>query len=184
MPRATPRKNGIRPRNGLKNETEGDPGDSQPDFKHYAIMGALMGGPLLLVVIVALAVYGGRSRDANAGPGTGERTKVSENPALTQRQLMEKQITAKVQRLIGDARLLHQRSGRATRKFYNEDEPKAKMAAFREAERLLRDAQNKLDEAMRQDRFSRNDTAIQDMKVLVDRDLHNIQKDKPLYLGD
>lgn len=165
-------------------EPERDPADSPPDFKHYAIMGSLMAGPPILVLIVLLALSGGRSREVQAGPGVTDPQNLQESQALTRRQIRERQITVQVERLLVRARSLHSRAVRPTKRFYEQEEQKPKMEAFREAERLLRDAQDKLDEAIRADRFRKNETATQDLKQMVDRDLHNILKDKPLFLDD
>ena len=89
-----------------------------------------------------------------------------------------------MRRLLSDARNLNQQSKRQTRKFYREDDEKKKMEAWEKSVGLLREAQNKLDRASRIDRWTRHETDIEDMKQAVQQELHNIMKDKPLFLGE
>lgn len=178
MARVAPRKKNSRP------EPELDQTDAPPDMKHWAIMGSLVAGPPLLVLILFLALSGGKPEEANAGPATTPTQDLTKSRASSRRAAMEKQIAIRVQRLIGEAKILHQKAKRQTRRFYDLDDPKPKMAAFKEAEQILRKAQTKMEEATRVDRYRKHDSRIQDLKTVVDRDIHNIMKDKPIYLGD
>lgn len=179
MPAPTPRTNGQR-----RNGRERNEGDSPPDFKHYAIMGSLMAGPPILVIVVFLALYAGRSGPVEAEPQPAETDTYAESSALTLLQERQKEASRQVLRLIESARSLHERSKRQFRLFYEHEEDEKKMAAWKEAERILRMAQRKLEEAGRADKFTKHDMAIQDLKTMVDRDLHNILKDKPLFLDE
>ena len=165
-------------------EVDKDLAEAPPDFKHYAICGGLLVGPPLLILLLYLMLAGGRGDQAHAGPGAEETTPASIVREPTAREKQEKEITRRVRGLLDEAQALHQRSKSQTRAFYREDDKDAKMAAFRKGTMILRDAQNKLEEASRVDRWNRSNMAIDDLKQLVDRDLHNIMKDKPIYLGD
>ncbi|MCZ6690592.1 MAG: hypothetical protein O7H41_13425 [Planctomycetota bacterium] len=163
---------------------ERDPADAPPDFKHYAIMGGLLAGPPILVVILFIAISGGKPETSTTGPALTQTEDLDKSRALTQRQNQERQIDAKVGRLVTKARGLQQRSGSYVKRFYTQEDPKRKMTAWNEAVKILREAQENLDKADKSDRYRRNETEVGDLRQLVDRDLQNIMKDKPIYLGD
>lgn len=177
MPPAAPRRNGPR-----REERNGGQAESPPDMKHYAIMGGLLAGPPILVLIVFLALYTGRPRTVEADLRPTDTDTVSEADVLTRLQEQEREASRKVMRLLSSAQSLHQRSKLQVQRFYNLEDDDKKMDAWRKAEGILRDAQKKLEEASRSDRFRKHTTGIEDLKTMVDRDLHNILKDKPLFI--
>lgn len=185
-PRSTRSSRPTRPTRPSGRSRNGEPSgaDAPPDAKHYAIMGSLLVGPPLLVIILFVALSGGGGNDAVIEEDTGLGDQQKELQELTERQKQDKADALKVGQLIHEASELHEQSKFERRRFYNKEEEREKTAAFKAAKRILEAAKDKLDEAYNLDRLGTKAIEIEAMQQGVQQDLHNIMKDKPIYIDD
>ena len=167
---------------GRSRELESNGADSPPDAKHYAIMGSLLVGPPLLVIILFIALSGGGGGSAAIEEDPAIAEKEQQLRELTERNKQAAADARKVQALVQEARELHEQSKFERNRFYQKDEEREKTAAFQAATRILKSAQNKLEEAYNLDRRGTSANEIQDLQQQVNQDLHNIMKDKPIYV--
>ncbi len=169
---------------GRSREPEPSGADAPPDAKHYAIMGSLLVGPLLLVIILFVALSGGGEEETVYGPDPALSDQQKELKELTDRQKQDQVDDRKIRQLLQEATELHEQAKFERKRFYRKDDEREKTAAFKEATRILKAAKAKLDEAYDLDRRGANALKIENLQQGVQQDLHNIMKDKPIYIGD
>lgn len=157
-------------------------GDTPPDALHYAIMGSLLAGPPLLVLVVFLVISGGGAPVEPDVEATGPSVTTDVSDELTRREKEERELSKRIMNLMAQADQLVERAAVETRRFYDKEDEKEKMPAFKEAVRILQSAQQKLDEAYDLDRRGTHATLLDNSRQKVNRDLHNIMKDKPIYV--
>ena len=167
---------------GRSRDAEPAGADSPPDAKHYAIMGSLLVGPPLLVIILFVALSGGGDGTDPYADGPVDDGPKGTVQGMTPREKQDLEDAKKVDRLLKEAAELHESAKYERRRFYQKEEEQAKMAAFKEAKRILEEAKSKVDEAYNLDRRGAKQTEIQDLQQAIQQDLHNIMKDKPVYV--